>query len=306
MTNLVSCSVAALIAFAVSSGSAVGQQVETPEGPVEFVGLHRWTIEMIQDSMRVHAPGKPLGHCAGVLRDLGFPSAQALYMTSPDRPPSTLVILVEPQDSALVRYRVPRTRARGPMKAWGPAYRILRDHVMAFQAAAQGFGIHAVGDTIRERLILGLHPKDSSQVRGLWDFLEKSRSPETAASAERILLEDANVENRRVAAAILGAQRGRVRTWYALVQGLRDSSELVAAAAEMGLTSLSAGPQSRIDWQPALADIRAVLDGTNVLALRTALIVLTKTSIDRKLAPNLLRPNGGLVFDLLSSHSTSH
>jgi hypothetical protein len=261
---------------------------------------------MIQDSMKVHAPGKPLGHCAGVLRELGFPSAQALGMTSPDGTPSTLVILVEPQDSALVRYRPPPGRTRGPIKAWDPAYRILRNNIMAFQGAAQGFGIHAVGDTIREGLTLGMHPRDSSQVRDLWNFLEKSRSPRTAALAEQVLLEDANVENRKVAATILGAQRGRVRAWYALIKALRDRDEHVAAWAEMGLTSLSTGAQERIDWRPALADIRAIIDGTNVLALQRTLVLLTKTRLDPKLAPDLLRENGGLVLDLLGSHSPSH
>src|SRR3954464_5099156 len=102
-----------LVAFAVPITSALGQQVETPAGPVEFVGLHRWTVQMIQDSMKVHAPGQPLGHCAAVLRSMGFPSPQALYMTSPDRPPSILVLLVEPQDSDLVHYRPWPTHSHG-------------------------------------------------------------------------------------------------------------------------------------------------------------------------------------------------
>jgi hypothetical protein len=90
------------------------------------------------------------------------------------------------------------------------------------------------------------------------------------------------------------------------MKGLRDPDERVAGAAEMGLRSLATGPQSRIDWRPALADIRAILDGTNVLALQTTLVALTKTKIDPTLAPDLLRRNGGLVMDLLASHSASH
>jgi hypothetical protein len=294
------------IGVACPGASALGQQIETPAGIVEFVGLHQWTIQMIQDSMKVHAPGQPLGHCAAVLRALGFPSAQSLYMTSPEGRSSTLVILVEPKDSSRVRYRRLPTRARAAIKAWGPAYGILRNDVAAYQSGAQHFGIHATGDSAREHLILQSSPEDSAQIRSFWRFLEGSRNAQSADLAEHTLLKDANVENRMVAAAVLGAQRGRVGAWYALVKGLRDPDERVAAAAEMGLTSLLAGAQSPVDWRPALTDTRAILDGTNVLALKTTLLVLTKTKINPMLAPALLREDGGLVMDLLGSRSSAH
>jgi hypothetical protein len=300
------CSSTLAIALAFPGATAMSQEVETPAGVVEFVGLHHWTIQMIQDSMKVHAPGEPLGQCAAVLRALGFPSAQSLGMTSAEGRSSTLVLLVEPQDSALVRYRKLPTRERAPLPAWRDGYSILKDHVVAYQTGAQDFGIHATRDTTIEHLILRSRPDDSAEVRFFWQFLERSRNPQSANLAERTLLEDASVDNRRLAAAILGAQRGRVRAWYALVKGLRDPDERVAAAAEMGLTSLLTGTQSRIDWRPARADIKAILDGTNVLGLRTMLLVLTKTKVDPMLARTLIPENGGLGLDLLGSHSPAH
>jgi len=300
------CSSSLAIALAFPVTVAISQEVETPAGAVEFVGLHHWTIQMIQDSMRVHAPGKPLGQCARVLRALGFASAQSLGWTSTDGRSSTLVLLVEPQDSALVRYRSLPTQKGAMLPIWRDGYRILSDHFAAYQSGTQDFGIHATRDTTIEQLILQSRPGDSAEVRVFWDFLERNRNPQSADLAERTLLEDASVDNRRLAASILGAQRGRVRAWYALVKGLRDPDERVAAAAEMGLISLLTGTQSRIDWRPAVADLRAVLDGTNVLALRTTLLVLTKTRVDPKLARALIRDNGGLVLDLLASHSPEH
>lgn len=294
------------IALALSAATATSQEVETPAGVVEFVGLHRWTVEMIQDSMKVRAPGQPLGQCAAVLRTLGFPSAQSLYTRSGNGPPSTLVILVEPQDSSRVRYRTLPAREKGPIPAWSEGYAILKDHVAAYQEAAQTFGIYATHDTTLERLILGSYPNDSAALRSFWRFLDRSRNAQSRSLAEHTFREDASVDNRIIAAAILGAQRGRARAWYALVKGLRDPDERVAAAAEMGLTSLLIGPQSRIDWRPVLADVRAVLDGTNVLALRTMLLVLTKTKVDPMLASALVPENGGLVLDFLGSHSLAH
>jgi hypothetical protein len=304
MIRFCSSSLAIALAFPVSA--AMSQEVETPAGVVEFVGLHHWTIQMIEDSMKVHAPGKPLGQCAAVLRALGFPSAQSLGWTTADGRSSTLVLLVEPQDSALVRYRKPPARKSIPLPAWRDGYSTLKDHVAAYQLGAQEFGIYAVRDTVLEDLILRSYPSDSAEVRFFWRFLERSRNPQSANLAERALLQDASVDNRMVAAAILGAQRERVCAWYALVKGLRDPDERVAAAAEMGLTSLLTGAQSPIDWRPVLTDVRAILDGTNVLGLRTMLLVLTKTKVDPKLARALLPENGGLVLDLLASHSPTH
>ena len=288
------------IALSLPLATATSQEVETPAGVVEFVGLHHWTIQMIQDSMKVHAPGKPLGQCAGVLRTLGFPSAQSLGLTSTNGLSSTLVLLVEPQDSALVRYRKLPTRESPPLPAWRDGYSILKDHVAAYQSGVQDFGIHATRDTTIEHLILRSRPGDSAEVRFFWRFLERNSNPQSAKLAERTLLEDASVDNRRIAAAILGAQRGRTRAWYTLMKGLRDPDDRVAAAAEMGLTSLLTGEQPRIDWRPAVADVRALLDGTNVLALRTTLLVLTKTQVDPALAAALIRENGGLswIFSL--------
>lgn len=300
------CSSRLAIALAFPLSAAMSQEVETPTGVVEFIGLHHWTIRMIEDSMKVHVPGKPLGQCAAVLRSLGFPSAQSVGWTTAEGRPSTLVLLVEPQDSALVRYRKLPEGKSSPVPAWRDGYSTLKDHVGAYQLGAQEFGIYAVRDTVLENLILRSYPGDSAELRFFWHFLERNRNSQSANLAERTLLQDTSVDNRMVAAAILGAQRGRVRAWYALVKGMRDPDERVAAAAEMGLTSLLTGAQHPIDWRPALTDVRAILDGTNVLGLRTMLLVLTKTNVDPMLARALVPENGGLVLDILASHSPTH
>ncbi|HEY8176041.1 MAG TPA: hypothetical protein VIF32_10130, partial [Gemmatimonadaceae bacterium] len=73
---------------------------------VEVIGLERWTIAMIQDSMAKYAPGESLAShaCAAVLRyKLGFADASAtnyLFVTPADTTEQMLVAVVEPQDSA--------------------------------------------------------------------------------------------------------------------------------------------------------------------------------------------------------------
>jgi len=218
-----------------------------------------------------------------------------------------VVIVVEPQDSALVRFRkLPARRALPPIDGWRNGYDVLNNNIAVFQRGTQDFGIHAIADTTLEQLILASHPKDSAQLQSFWKFLESTRNARSAALAERTLLNDSSVESRILAAAVLGAQRGRVRAWHVLVKGLRDPDERVAATAEMALTSLMVGEQTAVDWRPAVSDLRAILDGTNVLALQTTLQVLTKTKVDPRLAPALLRESGGLVIDFLGSHSPTH
>ncbi len=292
------------VAFAIRSRSALSQQVETSAGLLEFVGLHRWTVGMVQDSMARHAPGRALGQCAGVLRSLGFPSALSLGTVSEDGRPMTLVIVVEPQDSLLVR-RLPKPSRSGIRpRTWDEGYRILRESNGGFQTGTQSFGIYATGDTLRERLVMSLRPRDSAAVRSLWRFFDINRNAVAAKMARRVLLGDSTFEDRILAAAILGAQRGRTEAWYALIKGLRDEDERVAATSEQALKSLSTGVVSSIDWRPARSDLRALIGGTNVFALSTTLSALTRTKINPNLARALLRNNGVLVFDLLASHST--
>jgi hypothetical protein len=295
-----------VIGLGIHTGPAGSQQVETQAGVVEFVGLHRWTVGMIRDSMIVHAPRQPLGECAAVLRSLGFPSAESLHTVSADGRRTILVIVVEPQDSQLVR-RLPIPGGHGMRpKMWEEGFRIMRDANGAFQAGTQTFGIHATGDSVREGLIMSLHPRDSAGVRAMWRFLENNRNRTAARLAGRILLGNSNFEDRALAAAILGAQRGRAEAWYALAKGMRDADERVAGVSEQGLRSLATGAYSKINWRPARSDLRAIIGGTNVLALRTTLAVITQTKIEPALARELLRDNGFLVFDLLGSHSKEH
>jgi hypothetical protein len=45
------CSSSFAIAFAFPVSAAMSQDVESAAGAVEFVGLHHWTVQMIEDSM---------------------------------------------------------------------------------------------------------------------------------------------------------------------------------------------------------------------------------------------------------------
>ena len=104
------CSLALCLATSVAAQGTRNAILETPAARLELIGLKRWTLGMIQDPLARYAPGESLAShaCAAILRQkLGFADAAAQYY-SPS-PGSTkgywAVPVVEPQDSARVRYR---------------------------------------------------------------------------------------------------------------------------------------------------------------------------------------------------------
>ena len=75
---------------------------------VEVIGLRRWTVAMLQDSLARYSPGDSLqSHsCAAVLRyKLHFADAAAMTIRMGAEPVRHVVIVREPQDSGRVHYR---------------------------------------------------------------------------------------------------------------------------------------------------------------------------------------------------------
>ncbi|WP_419943071.1 hypothetical protein [Candidatus Palauibacter sp.] len=89
----------------VAAPPSVGQVLEGPDGPVEFVGLKEWSASDLFDAIRELAPDQPFHACAAVMEmELGFAEAAAMsYRTVGSDDVYTVVVGVE--DSAHVRPR---------------------------------------------------------------------------------------------------------------------------------------------------------------------------------------------------------
>lgn len=109
--------------------------LENDQMRLELIGLKRWTVAMIQDSLHRYAPSDSLlSHaCAAVLREkLKFADAAVVYRTMvvdgvPARKPYLAVTVIEPQDSALVDYREPFRDSVPTRRAWAPVRRALEE-----------------------------------------------------------------------------------------------------------------------------------------------------------------------------------
>lgn len=112
------CHVVSLAALAglltAGVGKSVGAQVayDAPGTRVEVLGLHRWTLGALQDSVRRRVPGQSLSDaaCMVTLRDsLHFADALVEDHTysTPGEPTRRYLIIkvIEPQDSARVHWR---------------------------------------------------------------------------------------------------------------------------------------------------------------------------------------------------------
>jgi hypothetical protein len=258
---------------------------------VEFIGLKRWTVQMIRDSMAVHAPGQPLGHCAAVLRMLGFASADAREVRIAGQAPLTVVTLVEPEDSARVRPRPVPADSLDDFAAWSPVTTLFRSDNRAFQVALNLR--QAAPDSAREAAVIARARVDEAHVREIWRFLDSHRSEADLRRSLHTLRSDANLANSAVALAILGNFGNRDAVWWALMDAARDVRPGVAATAEQVLNRLVTAEHPRVNWASAVPTLRRLLQGTNVFELPSILNVLTSTEVSPELAPDLLRDGGG-------------
>jgi len=279
--------------------------LETPTARLELIGLKRWTLAMIQDSLARYAPGDSLtSHaCAAILRGkLGFADAAVQYYApgfGGNIKGYFAVPIVEPQDSARVRYRA-RPRDSVPDRAdWAAALAVFREHNQVFQSA-----IH------RPPFLLGrMHP-DSVEprlalARPLLEFLREHRTEADRRTALWTLGHDRNVHQRAVAAVVLAGFAGNDDIWWALADALRDPDGMVSGTASQVLSTLAQGAARPVDWAPATDAVRAVLDGTDLFAHDILLEVLAATKVAPGLAPALLRGGSELVLAKLRSQDPS-
>ncbi|HEU0015425.1 MAG TPA: hypothetical protein VFQ45_17175 [Longimicrobium sp.] len=295
-----------LLALALSAAPAAGAQVayDSPEGRVEVLGLHGWTLQMLRDSVRKHRPGTELhdAACMVVLReDLGF--ADALVQTRhvqmrPDAEPETFLVIkvVEPAEAARVVWRtLPADTFTILRPEYAPVVLPVTDSAGGFWRSRilDPLQFYARPDEERAHAFAG-PPGRRADAERLFAFLQARRTEVDRRRARAVLAGDRFYVNRMMAAAVLANFPGHDSTWHALADALRDPHEAVRAAAESVLGSLPARP---VDWAPARETLRLLLGGTNVGASSDLMRVLAATDIDPALAAPLLRGNAAWILE---------
>jgi hypothetical protein len=296
------------VALLILAARVAGPQVnvrENDELRLELIGLKRWTIPMIEDSLRVYSPKDSLlSHaCAAVLRQkLRFADAavQHYSVTTIDQrtKPYLAVTVIEPQDSALVRYRGPFRDSVATRRAWASALTVFEKHNPAFQLAIQ-----------RPEFLLTDRPLADADpllrpALPLRELLRSHRGVKARRLALTTLATDGNWRNRVIAVVLLANFARSDSAWWALADALRDPNAPVSSSAAQVLSALRRGAPRRVNWAPAVETVRAILDGTNLFAHNDIMDVLADTRVDPALARPLLAGGGHLVLAKLRSQGT--
>jgi hypothetical protein len=273
--------------------------LETPASHIEIIGLHRWTMRMIEDSLAVYSPKDALtAHaCAAILRDkLHFADASVSEFANypnMDAKSFLAITIVEPQDSARIHYKTFRYDSLPVRAEWAAAFAAMKSGRSA-QHSIQSPSFWA------EHLSAG-DSTEFAAVDAIHQLIVHRRSARDFEDAHRTLATDSAFANRVVAAIILGSFGDRDEAWWALADALRDPVGMVSSVSSQILGTLSKSAPRVVNWTPMATQLRYVIDGTNLFAFDRLATTLVATHVSPSLAPALLGGGGDIVRAKLRS-----
>lgn len=279
---------------------------DSPKGRVEVLGLRRWTLSMLQDSIRRYVPGQELhdAACMVTLRDsLHFADASVVSfeMQQPDGKTRSLLSIkvVEPNEASTVQWDVHRRNVfTSLLPDYAPVVLPITGVNGEFYSGRIMNWLQHRDSASRQRAIARAPASARADAERLYAFLDGRAAEPDRARAMATLARDGLWVNRLIAAAVLANFPANDSTWLTLVRALRDPAEGVRMAAEDGLRRM---PQRSIDWRPVTGDLRLLMGGTNLPAIETVFALLARTEIQPDLAAPLLRGNGQWILDHLGS-----
>lgn len=268
---------------------------------LEVVGLRRWTLAMVQDSIDKYAPGMSLfSHgCAATLRvELKFAEAASFMVRGRDpQKHRNVVFLIEPQDSALVRHRALPRDTTGSTAPWTPLVSWVRakDPLVRQVILAR---IQARGTDTLGTLLAALDSQPGARARAgeIQAYLDRHATAADAKMARRILAESPYLFDRVAAVAILSSFDKDDTTWWALAGALLETDGSVRARASDVLAAFAHWRPRPVEWRPAAGEVHAILNGGNFWALPYVLNVLVATGAGPELAAPFLRDGGHAVL----------
>jgi hypothetical protein len=294
----------ALLFLLIPLTSLFSQVVQTDKGKVEFIGLKRWSIKMIEDSLAVYVPkGHGLWGCAAdLVGSLRFADASVIRY-SEDSGLYSVITVVEPQDSARIQYRSKPSGSSANMPDFAALKSIIHKDFMAFQFALINYHLYSTGGIDSARIVVRDWGVDSVAVNAIWALLSEKNTQADKSLAVWTSLNNPDPSNRAIACAILTNFPEDDLTWWSLMDALRDKEPMVNTAARQALSVLMKSSPRTVDWAPCLQTLRFLLAGTNLFSYTTLLEVLQHTNVSPILASLLLEES---TTDLLLAYLNAH
>lgn len=289
--------------------------LDSPNGPLEVIGLRRWTLQMLQDSIAAKAPGQSLrSHaCAAILQQkLGFPAAAVNYFVTETVDGSrtrdrVIVTVVEPQDSALVRWRSVGAGSALPDDRWARlrhvAFDSARLRVNELLFALQFYGQYRMEPEAAAARLRGIEPSATGFAETFWRALAEYGTPADLAASLAVIAQDSSTHHRLFAVMVLANFAAHDDAWRAAAAAMRDPEPYVRDAASGVLRVMARHGARVVDWTPAGEDLRALIGGTNLWAYRPLLDALARTGVEPALAGPLVRGNSAMLVAHLRAAS---
>ena len=259
-------------------------QLERTNGTLEILGLHRWTLRMLEDTLKEAGCDlrgrQSLVACATVLqRSFKFPEAT---LVSPPPVQGTgsysILSLVEPQDSARVRSRALGSEVKGGRADWEPFRTLMRENENVFRFLVES-AFYPDFDfkkphPIEVRAYISQRGRDSVLYHRWSKFLREHRTANGYATAVNVLQHSQNRNDRRIAMLIIMPFVQDTVTWQTLFNALleRDSGIRLDAAKSLGV--LAQAGHRPPTWSSIAPAVHAILNGTNPGELHTIVAVL--------------------------------
>lgn len=303
--------VAAIVvtALVVAPAAHAQPQQHTDDGLVDVIGLHRWTLAMLEDSLRSLRPAQSLhqSRCQFTLKErFGFAEVSVVIRDQDTMNGGQRLVykLVEPQDRDLVVYLPSRN---GPARAaWAEGRAVYGTSYDAWGDAIQYYSAYLLdaGDRAEEQ---SRRMAGGARALRYWRFLQSHRA---AGDLELALatLRSGSSADRTVAVTVLLNFVNDDRALLAMVETMRDPAFVVRTMAGIvtqvaQFTLRQQGGRRALDWRPAQETLAHMLDGTNVDALDHVLRLATVTRIDPRVGRAALRGHSALVLSQLRSIS---
>jgi len=287
-------------ALSVPSLIRAQSRFDTPHGTVEVLGLRRWTVGMIQDSAAKYAPGNDLAShaCAAILRSkLGFADASVVvYPSATDSAKALYIVtVIEPQDSAVVRYKPPYSDSLPERSDWQLVIDVFQAHPGDFQRAIQRPGF------LTSATLTPDEATEFSAALPVRNLVRAHGNPADFRLALTTIARDGNSSNRLAALLLLTNFVASDSAWWSLLDAVRDPTPFVAGTAGQLLGMLVRSTPRRVDWEPMAGTVRALLDGTSLFEHNVVMQTLAATEVSPRLASRLLANSGDLVLAKLAS-----
>ena len=291
------------ILLAATASHGVSQVLAGPRGPVEFIGLERWTAPELLEAIHRIAPDQPLHACAATMKSqLGFADAAVVahfdsysreFLMSDEAVPYLVIVGVE--DRARVRYMPVGTETIALPEPWQALKSEAEENFATLVVATEMFHSRHDLETLGQRTeFYGIEP---TTLDPIWKRIEALGGEQDLVLAQEVLARDASWSSRATAASVLVNFEDHDAAWHELMSAMIHPEARVQGAAEAVLRGLIQSERDRpVRWDAARETLLALLEGTNPFVFSTVLRVLAAAEIGPTFGRQLIREAPDLLL----------